>query len=55
MTDILIGRHDSASVCLDPHYGNRHDMIESASRAAGSRLGQQIVRGALRGIFGGKR
>jgi len=30
-------------------------MAKSAVRAAGSRLGQQIVRGVLGGIFGGKR
>ncbi|WP_199098506.1 helicase HerA-like domain-containing protein [Dyella sp. ASV21] len=30
-------------------------MAKSASRAVGSRLGQQIVRGVLGGIFGGKR
>ncbi|HWX67537.1 MAG TPA: hypothetical protein VNZ27_14040 [Rhodanobacter sp.] len=29
MTDILIGRNDSTSVSLDPHYGNRHGMIET--------------------------
>ncbi|HWU78263.1 MAG TPA: helicase HerA-like domain-containing protein [Rhodanobacter sp.] len=31
MTDILIGRNDSASVDLDPHYGNRHGMIAGAT------------------------
>jgi DNA helicase HerA-like ATPase len=31
MTDILIGRNDSATVCLDPHYGNRHGMIAGAT------------------------
>lgn len=31
MTDILIGRNDSASVSLDPHYGNRHGMIAGAT------------------------
>ncbi|MEO9078630.1 MAG: helicase HerA-like domain-containing protein [Rhodanobacter sp.] len=31
MTDILIGRNDSASVTLDPHYGNRHGMIAGAT------------------------
>jgi len=31
MTDILIGRNDSASVHLDPHYGNRHGMIAGAT------------------------
>jgi DNA helicase HerA-like ATPase len=31
MTDILIGRNDSTSVCLDPHYGNRHGMIAGAT------------------------
>ncbi len=31
MTDILIGRNDSASVCLDPRYGNRHGMIAGAT------------------------
>jgi len=39
--------------------GRRQGMIEamakSASHAIGSRLGQQIVRGVLGGIFGGKR
>ena len=31
MTDILIGRNGSASVSLDPHYGNRHGMIAGAT------------------------
>jgi DNA helicase HerA-like ATPase len=31
MTEILIGRNDSASVSLDPHYGNRHGMIAGAT------------------------
>ncbi len=31
MTDILIGRNDSTSVSLDPHYGNRHGMIAGAT------------------------
>lgn len=31
MTDILIGRNDTASVNLDPHYGNRHGMIAGAT------------------------
>jgi DNA helicase HerA-like ATPase len=31
MTGILIGRNDSASVSLDPHYGNRHGMIAGAT------------------------
>jgi hypothetical protein len=31
MTDILIGRNDSTSVNLDPHYGNRHGMIAGAT------------------------
>jgi len=31
MTDILIGRNDSASVNLDPHYGNRHGIIAGAT------------------------
>ncbi len=31
MTDILIGRNDSASVNLDPHFGNRHGMIAGAT------------------------
>ncbi|MEO6799420.1 MAG: helicase HerA-like domain-containing protein [Rhodanobacter sp.] len=31
MTDILIGRNDSSSVSLDPHYGNRHGMIAGAT------------------------
>jgi DNA helicase HerA-like ATPase len=31
MTDILIGRNDSASVSLDPRYGNRHGMIAGAT------------------------
>jgi len=31
MTDILIGRNDSTSVELDPHYGNRHGMIAGAT------------------------
>jgi DNA helicase HerA-like ATPase len=31
MTDILIGRNDSASVNLDPNYGNRHGMIAGAT------------------------
>jgi DNA helicase HerA-like ATPase len=31
MTNILIGRNDSASVSLDPHYGNRHGMIAGAT------------------------
>ncbi len=31
MTDILIGRNDSISVSLDPHYGNRHGMIAGAT------------------------
>jgi len=31
MTDILIGRNDTASVALDPHYGNRHGMIAGAT------------------------
>ena len=31
MTDILIGRNDSTSVGLDPHYGNRHGMIAGAT------------------------
>ena len=47
MTDILIGRNDSASVSLDPHYGNRHRPITEAVRTA--------LRGVLGGIFGGKR
>ena len=47
MTDILIGRNDSASVSLDPRYSNRHSMIAEAMRAA--------LRGVLGGIFGGKR
>ena len=50
MTEILIGRNDSASVCLNPRYA-----LVTACRAVGSRLGQQIVRGLLGGIFGGKR
>ena len=44
MTDILIGRDDSACAHPDPHYGNRHGMI-----------GQQIVRGVPDSSFGGKR
>ena len=59
MTDILIGRNDSASVSFDPHYGNRHGMIETMGkqivRTAGSQLGRQILRGVLGGSFGGKR
>jgi len=31
MTEILIGRNDSTSVNLDPHYGNRHGMIAGAT------------------------
>ena len=31
MTEILIGRNDSASVNLDPRYGNRHGMIAGAT------------------------
>ena len=31
MTEILIGRNDSAEVNLDPHYGNRHGMIAGAT------------------------
>ncbi|MDQ6647302.1 MAG: DUF853 domain-containing protein, partial [Pseudomonadota bacterium] len=31
MTEILIGRNESASVSLDPHYGNRHGMIAGAT------------------------
>ncbi|QEE25197.1 DUF853 family protein [Rhodanobacter glycinis] len=31
MTDILIGRNDSTSVSLDPHFGNRHGMIAGAT------------------------
>ncbi len=31
MTDILIGRNESASVSLDPRYGNRHGMIAGAT------------------------
>ncbi len=31
MTDILIGRNESVSVSLDPHYGNRHGMIAGAT------------------------
>ena len=31
MTEILIGRNDSTSVTLDPHYGNRHGMIAGAT------------------------
>ena len=31
MTDILIGRNESDSVSLDPHYGNRHGMIAGAT------------------------
>ena len=31
MTDILIGRNESASVSLDPHYGNRHGLIAGAT------------------------
>jgi hypothetical protein len=31
MTEILIGRNDSTSVSLDPHYGNRHGMIAGAT------------------------
>jgi len=31
MIDILIGRNESTSVCLDPHYGNRHGMIAGAT------------------------
>ena len=31
MTEILIGRNDSASVSLDPRYGNRHGMIAGAT------------------------
>ena len=31
MTDILIGRNGSASVSLDPRYGNRHGMIAGAT------------------------
>ena len=31
MSEILIGRNDSASVSLDPHYGNRHGMIAGAT------------------------
>ena len=31
MTDILIGRNDTASVNLDTHYGNRHGMIVGAT------------------------
>ena len=48
MTDILIGRNDSASVSLDPRYSNRHNMIAEAITEA--------LRGVLGGIFfGGKR
>ena len=43
MTDILIGRNDSASVSLDPRYGNRHRLIAEA------------LRGVPGGIFAGKR
>lgn len=31
MTEILIGRNETASVNLDPHYGNRHGMIAGAT------------------------
>jgi DNA helicase HerA-like ATPase len=31
MTDILIGRNESASVSLDPRFGNRHGMIAGAT------------------------
>ena len=31
MSQILIGRNDSTSVSLDPHYGNRHGMIAGAT------------------------
>ncbi len=31
MNEILIGRNDTASVSLDPHYGNRHGMIAGAT------------------------
>jgi DNA helicase HerA-like ATPase len=31
MTEILIGRNDTASISLDPHYGNRHGMIAGAT------------------------
>src|SRR5690242_12631556 len=31
MSDILIGRNDTAEVCLQPRYGNRHGMIAGAT------------------------
>lgn len=59
MTEILIGRNDSASASLDPRCGNRRGMIETMGKpmvhTAGSRLDRQILRGALGGIFGGTR
>lgn len=65
MTDILIGRNDSASASLDPHYGNRHGMIAGTKRRQGviEIMGKQMVRTAgsqlgrqsLRSVLGGKR
>ena len=31
MSAILIGRNETTSVCLDPHYGNRHGMVAGAT------------------------
>lgn len=50
MTEILIGRNDSTSVGLDPHYRNRHCIIGTM----GGQLRRQIPHGVLDGIFDGK-
>ncbi|GAB2549752.1 hypothetical protein [Rhodanobacter koreensis] len=50
MTDILIGRNDSTSVGLDPHYGDRRGKIETIGKQVAHTTGSQPG-----GMFGGKR
>lgn len=59
MNDSLIERNDTTAVELDPHFGNRHGMIETIAKqtvhSMRSQLGRRIVRGGLGSIFGGRR
>jgi hypothetical protein len=59
VNDILIGKNDTSAVELDPHFGNRHGMIETMAthtvRTMRRQLGWQVLRGVLGGIFDGQR